>query len=338
MRWSGVALVPLAAVAVALLGPSAAGGHSIVRVSGGELTSLSADATSLNTLTVRLRGGDIELSDPTVDGGMDPGSCRAGRVDGSGFIVQAFCPRSGVSLVRLDAGDREDRVTAELPIPVALLGGDGADTLRAGPADDTLAGDAGDDTLTAGGGRDTLMGGLGIDALDAGAGDDAIRVRDGLADTVRCGDGSDTVDADTLDEVAGDCERVERTATVPPEDEGGGRDRTKPTVQAGGPTVQRIGAAATVRVTATTSERGTLAASGFLDVGGLNLPLQSRRERVTVAGGGAQIRIRLSSSQVRRVRAALRRSRRVTVRLGVVATDAAGNSAETRAPRIRLTR
>ncbi|CAA9501505.1 MAG: Alkaline phosphatase [uncultured Solirubrobacteraceae bacterium] len=338
MSRRAAASAPLALAVAALLSPAAAGAHSIVRVNGGEVTSLSADATSLNTLTVRLRGSDLELSDPTVDGGMDPGSCRPGRVDESGFIVQAFCPRAGVTLVRLDAGDREDKVTAELPIRVALLGGEGADTLRSGPADDTLAGDAGDDTLAAGGGTDTLVGGLGVDALDGGAGNDTVRVRDGLADTVRCGDGGDTVDADTLDEIASDCERVERTATVPPEDDGGGRDRTKPTVQAGGPTVQRIGSAATVRVTATSSERGTLAASGFLDVGGLNLPLQSRRERVTVAGGGAEIRIRLSRSQVRQVRAALGKRRRVTVRLGVVATDAAGNSAETRAPRIRLTR
>lgn len=333
----------LAAVALVLAGaawPAAAEGHSIVRVNGAEVTSLSADATSLNTLTVRLAGSDIELRDPTVDGGMDPGSCRPGDVDRAGFIVQAFCPRQGVRLVRLDAGDREDTVTAEIPIPVALLGGEGADRLRSGPADDTLSGDAGDDTLASAGGRDTLAGGLGVDVLDAGPGDDTLRVRDGLADTVRCGEGEDAVDADTLDEVAGDCERVSRTATPPPADQGGAsRDRTAPRVQAGGATIQRVGRrSATVRLVATSSERGTLAASGFLDAAGLNLPLSSRRQRVAVAGGGAEIRIRLSGSQLRRVRRALARRRRVTVRLRVVATDAAGNSAETRVLRIRLAR
>ncbi|MDP9384063.1 MAG: hypothetical protein M3P50_02315, partial [Actinomycetota bacterium] len=193
----------LTALAVAgaatLAWPAAAGAHSIVRVNGAELTSLSADATSLNTLTVRLTGSDIELRDPTVDGGMDPGSCRPGDVDRAGFIVQAFCPRDGVRLVRLDAGDREDTLTADIPLAVALLGGDGADKLRSGPADDTLTGDAGDDSLAAAAGRDTLIGGLGIDVLDGGAGDDTLRSRDGLADTVRCGDGADTVDADTAD-------------------------------------------------------------------------------------------------------------------------------------------
>lgn len=332
----------LAALALVLAGaahPAAADAHSIVRVNGAELTSLSADATSLNTLTVRLTGPDIELHDPTVDGGMDPGPCRPGDVDRSGFIVRAFCRRDGVRLVRLDVGDREDAVTADIPVAVALLGGGGADTLRSGPADDTLSGDAGDDTLRSAAGADTLIGGLGVDALDAAAGDDTLRVRDGLADTVQCGDGQDAVEADTLDEIAGDCERVSRVATPAPADDGGrSRDRTAPRVQAGGATIQRVRRSATIRVAATSSERGTLAASGFLDVGGLNLPLISRRERVPVAGGGVELRIRLSRSQARRVRRALSRRRRVIVRLRVVATDAAGNSAEKRVPRIRLVR
>lgn len=152
----------------ALAAPAWADAHSLVRVNGSEVISLSADATSLNTLTVRVVGSDFELRDLTVDGGMDPGTCRPGDVDRTGFIVQTFCPRAGVSLVRLDTGDREDTVTAVLPVPVAALGGDGADRLRTGPAADTLLGDAGDDSLIAAGGDDTLEGGLGVDALDSG--------------------------------------------------------------------------------------------------------------------------------------------------------------------------
>jgi len=329
----------LAAATLALvLGPAAAAhGHSIVRISGGELTSLSADATSLNTLTARVSGGRVELRDPTVDGGIDPGPCDPGDVDSAGYVVQTFCPREGLRLVRIDAGDREDKVTAELPMATLLLGGQGADELRSGPAADTLAGDAGDDTLVAGDGADTLTGGLGVDGLDGGAGDDQLRARDGLGDRVRCGDGADRVDADTLDDVAGDCEVVSRTATPPPEGDGdGGRDRTAPRVDVGGRTAQKLGSSGTIRLVATSSERGTLAASGSLEVGGLALPLLSRRERVTVSGGGAELRVRLSASQLRRVRRALRAGRRVRVRLEVVATDAAGNSAERRAPAIRL--
>jgi hypothetical protein len=135
-----------------LASPQAAPGHSIVRISGSEVTSLSADATSLNTLTARMRGGRIELRDPTVDGGMDIGPCEPGEVDRAGYIIQAFCPAQGITLLRIDAGDREDTVTAELAVPLLVLGGQGADTLRTGPAKDTVRGDGGDDSMTTGAG------------------------------------------------------------------------------------------------------------------------------------------------------------------------------------------
>ena len=55
-----------------------------------------------------------------------------------------------------------------------------------------------------------------------------------------------------------------------------------------------------------------------------------------MAGGGAELAIKLTARELREARRALRRNRRVTARLSVVATDAAGNSAAKRAPRIRL--
>ena len=45
---------------------------------GGDALYLSQDATSLNTLTVRSVGNEIEFRDPTVDGGADIGPCRPG--------------------------------------------------------------------------------------------------------------------------------------------------------------------------------------------------------------------------------------------------------------------
>ena len=218
------ALLPLA-IALVLAGtvvPSA-GAHSLVRATGTEITSLSADATSLNTLTARLSRGRIELRDPTVDGGMDPGTCEPGDVDETGFIVQVFCARRGVTLLRIDVGDREDTVSAVLPVPLLLLGGQGADKLRAGPAADTVNGDAGDDELRAGGGADRLLGGPGVDDLDSGAGDDDVRVRDGEADTVECGPGDDVAQLDfsdvireaTAQNAQGSCERVVREQPNP---------------------------------------------------------------------------------------------------------------------------
>jgi len=70
--------------------------------------------------------------------------------------------------------------------------------------------DAGDDTITAGprdnliyagGGNDSITGGAGADELYGDTGDDTIDAVDGTRDVVYCGDGSDTVLADAVDDV-----------------------------------------------------------------------------------------------------------------------------------------
>ena len=57
---------------------------------------------------------------------------------------------------------------------------------------------------------------LGYDSLEGGDGDDQMRSADGLADRVSCGAGRDRVDADTVDEIMGDCEQIDRRPVVPP--------------------------------------------------------------------------------------------------------------------------
>jgi hypothetical protein len=131
---------------------------------------------------------------------------------------------------------------------------------------------------------------------------------------------------------------VTRAAVAPPPEGEAGDDSTAPVVRAGAATLQRVGRSARIRLAATSSERGRIAASGFLDLPGLALPLQSDRRRVTVAGAGVQLTVRLRGRQLRECRKALRRGRRVFVRMRVVATDAAGNSSAVAAPRIRLRR
>jgi hypothetical protein len=206
-------------------------------------------------------------------------------------------------------------------IPTTLLGGAGADRLTGGPA------------------GDQLDGGAGADVLDGGAGADELAARDGIADKVRCGDGSDVVFADQLDEATDDCERVERVAVPPPAGGSAADDKAAPRLRAAAPRVQRIGPSRrTVRVIAATSEAGQIAASGVLDVAGLALPAATVRRRVPVAGGGIELRYRLTAGQLRQALASLRRHRRVHIRLSVVATDLAGNSRQIDLPRIRLTR
>jgi len=332
-----------AAVAAAVglaLAPAGAAAHSLVRPAGAVVSYISADATSLNTLTVRANGSRIEFRDPTVDGGMDPGNCTPGELtdDANSWIIQTFCPTGGVQSVRLDLGEREDSATVSLNIPTTMLGGPGADRLQGGPATDQLSGDDGDDTLAGGEGADVVIGGLGADEVSGEAGEDDIRARDGIQDLVRCGDGADKVDADTLDEIAADCETVLRTPTAAPPGESGGRDRVAPSVEVGAPSRRRIGSSRKVQLFATSTERGYVAASGALRIGGLALPINVPRRRIAVGGGGSALTVTLSRTHQRRALRALRRGRRVSLRLTVVATDEAGNSRPAKPVTIRLLR
>jgi Ca2+-binding RTX toxin-like protein len=327
------ALVVVAGLAAGLSLPAAAAAHSLVRVSGGELSYVAADATSLNTLTSHVSGGSVVVRDPTVDGGMDPGPCHPDEItnDANSWIIQVSCSLGmGLDRPRVSLGDREDHADlTSLPLPVTLSGGFGTDSLTAGDAADVVTGDDGNDTIFGGGGHDQMSGGDGNDRMNGGPGDDVLQAglgldrlagedgsdnlgsRDGLADNVACGGGFDRVDADTFDQVADDCESVTRTS-------------------------QRLGHAGRIRIAATSSERGTIAASGFLDVAGLSLPLISNRRRVTVAGGGVTLTVRLKRRELRAARQALRAGRRVNARMSVVATDRAGNSAKRRMPLIHL--
>jgi hypothetical protein len=134
----------------------------------------------------------------------------------------------------IDGGSGNDRFV-DGPGPEQFTGGDGVDTVDYsasiasvaadpdGVADDGVAGEgdnigtdvenivggAGDDTLTAGPNGGTLQGGLGADTFNGGAGDDRILSRDGVADRVLCGAGSDTVIGDPLDKVDASCEKVD---------------------------------------------------------------------------------------------------------------------------------
>ena len=103
--------------------------------------------------------------------------------------------------------------------PPALSGRDVSSTVEnliGGPAGDTLAGSQVANRLEGGGGNDTLRGNGGRRRPLGGAGDDTIEARDGIADTIDCGPGSDTARVDPLRHVAG-CERV-----ILPDDDGDG--------------------------------------------------------------------------------------------------------------------
>jgi hypothetical protein len=98
-----------------------------------------------------------------------------------------------------------------------IVGTPGNDRLVGTPRADTLAGRAGSDRISGAAGADLLIGGPGRDRIDAGPGNDRASAEyDGAQDTVRCGAGTDVVNADPLDTVAGDCELVGRRLSRDP--------------------------------------------------------------------------------------------------------------------------
>lgn len=87
-----------------------------------------------------------------------------------------------------------------------VLGLGGVDRIVGGGLDDELLGGAGNDALTGGGGSDRL---------DGGEGDDTVNARDGVADRIDCGGGTDSVVADAVDVVV-NCESVDQPALPAP--------------------------------------------------------------------------------------------------------------------------
>jgi RTX calcium-binding nonapeptide repeat (4 copies) len=161
----------------------------------------------------------ITLGGPPV---LRPGTCLnlfAGtalddRIVGSGF---GDAETGGLGDDDVDGLGGDDCLLGD-PGDDVLRGGPGSDDVRGMPGDDETVGGTGDDSVTGGSGDDTLSGGRGADRLSggsgddsysAGAGNDTIDSRDGVAETIGCGSGRDSVRADRRDHVVR-CERVKR--------------------------------------------------------------------------------------------------------------------------------
>ena len=158
---------------------------------------------------VRVRAADGELNKLSVSraaGTVSVGDATADLTAGSG--CEQVGPREvrcaltgGAPRVEASLGDGDDEVTVLGSIPVKLDGDGGDDTLRGGDGADKL--DGGD-------GSDHLDGGAGVDGYEGGDGDDEIRARDSLREPVLCEGGADALLADLEDDVAADCEGVDR--------------------------------------------------------------------------------------------------------------------------------
>ena len=212
------------------------------------------------------------------------------------------------------------------PGPSTIIGNGGDDVLTGMDYDDTMDGGAGNDRIEGGIGHDTITGGPGKDTL-FGEGDgnycgiyecklpfgnDTINARDGEADQIDCGVGTDTAIVDALDTVA-NCEKVDVGGA------GGGAG--------GGGNTGKDG-----MTVATKAKRGALLAKGLklqvpcagackvsakLTLGGKPV---GKGARTLISAGTAKVTVKLSKSGKRK----LRKVRKASVRLTVTVKDAGG--------------
>ena len=110
---------------------------------------------------------------------------------------ELVCQAAAISGFEVNAGSGDDSVgvAGNVPVPVTMRGGGGADRLTGGGGPDKLIGGPGDDILSGRGGADVLYGGSGSDVLWGGSGDDVLWGGSGM-DTLRGGPGTDELHQD----------------------------------------------------------------------------------------------------------------------------------------------
>jgi Ca2+-binding RTX toxin-like protein len=169
-------------------------------------------------------GLDGGAGDDTMAAGAGPDVYNGG--DGEDAVTD-YAGRSFPVSVTLDnnaddggAGEG-DNVMANVE---DVTGGAGADTLVGNDADNELDGGAGDDQISGGDGNDGLDGGAGRDTIDGGGGRDdlvggggadTLKSRDGLTDRLNCNGGTDSVQGEARDDIAGNCENVSIAPPTP---------------------------------------------------------------------------------------------------------------------------
>jgi Ca2+-binding RTX toxin-like protein len=262
-------------------------------------------ATAPDALLAGEAGDDALIGSPGRDnlqGGGGRDAIRAGDGDDAILADSEF---GGDDADTIDAGPGNDRVSA----------GGGDDTASGGPGDDLVAGDAGNDRLAGGAGTDSLAGGAGRDRLTGAAGNDSLLGGAG-DDILTMGPGRDRANAG-----AGNDRIAARDGVAAALECGAGEDAAAPDsrdrVHLDCETIeQRVGCPRRWRQRCRVA--GTL-------IGGRTNTVLGRGAVSVPAGKKRTLRVPVSAKG----HSAVRRARRLTVRLDV-AVSAAGRRQATR--------
>jgi Ca2+-binding RTX toxin-like protein len=218
------------------------GGDGSDTLNGGDGSDLLSGADGADHLD-----GGAGDDDAASGGGLDGGAGADDIHGGDGVDLVINTDTRDQTLTLDDSADdgfagEGDNVHSDVEKAATNTGND---TLVGSGADNLLFGDEGNDTITGGAGQDVLVG---------AGGNDVIRARDGIADTIACGSGTDEVFADAIDVLFDDpdpavsdhCENVHLPAAT---GGSGGAGSTPPP-------------AATTSATGTATGTGTAIASG----------------------------------------------------------------------------
>jgi hypothetical protein len=211
-----------------------AGANLVVGGDGDDRMTGSTDADTFRGDAGRdfLRGG---AGDDALDGGpgndiLEGEEAADSLAGGPGRDTLDSGPGTDI----VSGGDETDTVTYEeragnQPVAILLDGaandgevgendaisGDIEDAIG-GAGDDTITGNAGANEIDGGDGGDVLDGLAGRDTIDGGPGNDRITSRDGVQESIDCGDGNDLAVTDEFDSAA-NCETVQASRELMPD-------------------------------------------------------------------------------------------------------------------------